>query len=573
MGTIADKLLYLDDTKTRLRTAINLRGGSVSGADTFRSYVEQLQQLIWLPDALFANDEQGVWYDPSAQQKVLDAFVRGSELVTNGTFDTDVSGWTGNAPVTLSFNAGAMQVTGDGTSYEALVYQSFATVVGKTYELSVEFISSSSGTRLVRVGSSAGGAEALNRTGNNIGVNKSFFKATQATTFVTFGTVQANNFVVDNVSVREITNYDQAVRDHAVLFQDSTGTTPVTAAGDPVGLMLDKSRGAVRGPELLENGDFANDTTGWSVGASAVVGGALAITDLFSNPVLQQKPTTSGVTYAVTFDVLSRQSTTATCRLRVGGGSYSGAFVPNPGTYHFLLVSAGGATAFELRNSAGAPAFHIDNISVKELPGNHATQSVSAARPTYQTDGTLHWIKPDGVDDFLVTGIINFTASTKLSVFVALRKLSDAQGVSTSFILGDSGITKNGFAMYAPHSTTDRKIAWSMGGNSQRFVSLDAFPAPATIVQSARFDNAASLVSDAIRPRVNGAAVGTTVVTAGQPGLGGFANDYIRIFKQDAGAIFSSNSFYGGIIATGETSDAEMDFADQYLASKSGVAI
>jgi hypothetical protein len=33
--------------------------------------------------------------------------------------------------------------------------------------------------------------------------------------------------------------------------------------------------------------------------------------------------------------------------------------------------------------------------------GNHATQSTSAARPIYRTDGTLHWLEFDGVDDVL----------------------------------------------------------------------------------------------------------------------------------------------------------------------------
>lgn len=32
--------------------------------------------------------------------------------------------------------------------------------------------------------------------------------------------------------------------------------------------------------------------------------------------------------------------------------------------------------------------------------GNHAVQTVSAARPTYQTDGVLHWLSFDGVDDY-----------------------------------------------------------------------------------------------------------------------------------------------------------------------------
>ena len=52
--------------------------------------------------------------------------------------------------------------------------------------------------------------------------------------------------------------------DYSTLFQDSAGTTPVTAVEQPVGLMLDKSQGLVLGPELVTNGDFSNGTTGWS---------------------------------------------------------------------------------------------------------------------------------------------------------------------------------------------------------------------------------------------------------------------------------------------------------------------
>ena len=39
--------------------------------------------------------------------------------------------------------------------------------------------------------------------------------------------------------------------------------------------------------------------------------------------------------------------------------------------------------------------------------GNHATQTMSAARPTYRTDGILHWLQADGVDDRLASGVID----------------------------------------------------------------------------------------------------------------------------------------------------------------------
>ena len=37
--------------------------------------------------------------------------------------------------------------------------------------------------------------------------------------------------------------------------------------------------------------------------------------------------------------------------------------------------------------------------------GNHATQSVSGSRLVYRTDGVLHWLEGDGIDDFIDTGL------------------------------------------------------------------------------------------------------------------------------------------------------------------------
>jgi len=39
--------------------------------------------------------------------------------------------------------------------------------------------------------------------------------------------------------------------DLTTLFQDTAGTTPVTTPGDPVGLVLDKSKGLVLGPDVV----------------------------------------------------------------------------------------------------------------------------------------------------------------------------------------------------------------------------------------------------------------------------------------------------------------------------------
>ena len=58
--------------------------------------------------------------------------------------------------------------------------------------------------------------------------------------------------------------------DLSTMFQDAAGTVPVTGAGQPVGLMLDKSKGLVLGSERAVNGDFSNGSANWNVsGADA----------------------------------------------------------------------------------------------------------------------------------------------------------------------------------------------------------------------------------------------------------------------------------------------------------------
>lgn len=48
--------------------------------------------------------------------------------------------------------------------------------------------------------------------------------------------------------------------------------------------------------------------------------------------------------------------------------------------------------------------------------GNHAIQETASARPIYRTDGYLHWLEFDGVDDQLSTSK-NFTIKTPLTMF------------------------------------------------------------------------------------------------------------------------------------------------------------
>lgn len=45
MGTIADKLMYLNETKELIKKALNDLGAEINDEDTFRSYVSKINEL------------------------------------------------------------------------------------------------------------------------------------------------------------------------------------------------------------------------------------------------------------------------------------------------------------------------------------------------------------------------------------------------------------------------------------------------------------------------------------------------------------------------------------------------
>ena len=163
------------------------------------------------------------------------------------------------------------------------------------------------------------------------------------------------------------------------MFQDAAGTVPVTAVGQPVGLMLDKSKGLVLGPELVTNGNFSQGTTGWTntstgSGTATVTGGQAVLVgvDVSNRGKLTSLNFTTaiGKPYLLTWEVVSG---TANSQIVITGGSTIfdkfGATVP--GKFQAVVVAAATSTAVSF-NVYGAGTVVFDNISVRELPGNHA---------------------------------------------------------------------------------------------------------------------------------------------------------------------------------------------------------
>lgn len=203
--------------------------------------------------------------------------------------------------------------------------------------------------------------------------------------------------------------------DLTTLFQDSDGTTPVTADGDPVGMALDKHLGLELGPELVVNGTFDADLSWWEDTSGATYDDGRARLTYTSNAARLYSPSILADGWVkVSFDM---EGDVDIYRLLVRNGegsSYINSnYLPFPQEGRktgYIKTELGGLGLWFRATSTGS--YTLDNISVRELPGNHAVQDTTAAKPTYRTDGTLHWLEFDGDDDQLVATIPGITNAT-----------------------------------------------------------------------------------------------------------------------------------------------------------------
>ena len=173
------------------------------------------------------------------------------------------------------------------------------------------------------------------------------------------------------------------------LYQDSSGATPVTAVGEPVGLMLDKSEGLAQGPELVTNGDFATDSD-WAIAgaaaASNISNNVAYIESGGANAYLTQQLTglVAGKSYQISFNLISKVGA-GIAYLRVAGLDVAATSLYGlVGEQSYIFIAGSGSQELRFMTYALATSsFTIDNVSVTEIQGSHATQATSTKRPIY----------------------------------------------------------------------------------------------------------------------------------------------------------------------------------------------
>lgn len=368
--------------------------------------------------------------------------------------------------------------------------------------------------------------------------------------------------------------------DLTTLFQDNNGTTPVTAVNQPVGLMLDKSKSLAIGQELVVNGTFADGVNSWTnvIGTAQSVSGKARVIRPSNNSIGRLSSTaivcvpgrlyrltaeryagtSAGTEIAVANNFASVAQGTVLTNISVVDGTFTGYFIATQ-TNHWVFL--------QTRNGAEIGQFcEYDNVSVREIAGNHAFQQTAIDRPVLRQDSdNRYFLSFNGTNTWMQTSAINFTSTDKVTVFVGLRKLSDSDvGMIAEF--GNYSTTNGCFGIAS--RTEIASYGFRSRGTilSSTVSSGSPYPSP----HSSILTGVGNISGDSALIRANGTQF---AISSSDQGTGTYGNQSLFIGRRGGTSLPFNGQIHGIVIRGASTTDAQIVAMERWLALRTGVII
>ena len=236
----------------------------------------------------FSNANDLITFSRASGGTALRKVAYGPELVTNGTFDSDVSGWTDVSLPSVWNASGYLDYTATAAGQGS--YRAITTVSGRVYKATADLVSSTaSGNFRVGNGSTpdAGLVTAVISSGSSAEI---LFVAQSESSYVYLRSGAAGDFSWDNISVKEVL-FDDASGD-LTLFNHPAGIPRIEydADGNVLGLLVEEAR-----TNLSPNSNF---NTGWTSSNSSLETDAAVSPDGAVNAV-KLKVTTSSTHHSI----------------------------------------------------------------------------------------------------------------------------------------------------------------------------------------------------------------------------------------------------------------------------------
>lgn len=191
------------------------------------AYVTKNYTSGWLP-----GDIRGAWL-----ADIVAETLTGAELVTNGTFATDATGWTALNGAGLGVASGELTVTNSGATAGGAT-QAITTVVGKTYVARMDARVGTATPVNLKIGTTSGGAE-LGSVSTTSGTNAPLmltFVATGTTTYISCinDADSGGTGIYDNISCR-LADVDRSVKAKGLQVFGSLTKAPVASGAQLMG--------------------------------------------------------------------------------------------------------------------------------------------------------------------------------------------------------------------------------------------------------------------------------------------------------------------------------------------------
>lgn len=216
------------------------------------------------------------------------------------------------------------------------------------------------------------------------------------------------------------------------------------------------------------------------------------------------------------------------------------------------------STAVASDGTSGIYIWGADLRVANESASLPAYQRVNTSTD-YDTVGFPYYLSFDGVDDYLVTGSIDFTGTDKMTVFAGVRKLSDAAR-GMVFELGT--LANNGtINLSAPAASASYSV--ESKGTLYGVAATASYVAPITNIVSGTGDISGSRATI----RVNASQVAQSVASQG---TGNYGNYPLYIGRRGGTSLPFNGNLYG-LVIRGALSDAnQIANAERFMNSKTG---
>ena len=316
----------------------------------------------------------GMWLGDTTAETLV-----GTELVTNGDFASNVSGWSVTSEGTITWVAGKMRITNnDAIDPPVYAYQAITTVVGKQYVVPVDVTTGTIINFALWVGTSAGDFSLGAKSSTTSTTVMVTFTATTTTTYLSLriNTNAVGYLDVDNVSARlaaaDITTNNNGFAVNGTVVKDA-----VTPGADLVGASNWSTSNFLEQPynSDLDPGTGAFSYTLWfKCSASSTLELLLQRDSAVSasRVTIYIDATTSAIIFAVDDDTTVRS---ATGSIAVDDGEwhqFCGVYDGNGGVFGYL---DGALHA----SSTGAALLTMDNASATLIVGSNQSATADAS--------------------------------------------------------------------------------------------------------------------------------------------------------------------------------------------------